>query len=45
MKIITIRLPDVEAAMLKELLTNSRSSKNFCGALKRLIGSEYCKYG
>ena len=45
MKTITISRPDVEAAMLKELLATSRSSKNFRGALKRLIESEYCKYG
>ena len=44
MKTIAISLPDVEAVMLKELLVNIRSSKNFCGALKRLIESEYCKH-
>ena len=41
MKTITIRLPDVEAAMLSEILKGNKTSRNFQDFVLRSIRCEY----
>ena len=43
MKTITIRLPDVEAAMLVEVLKVNRAYKDLQGLLIKQIQQEYAK--
>ena len=43
MKTITIRLPDVEAAMLVEVQKTNRSYRDLQGLLVRQIQQEYAK--
>jgi hypothetical protein len=43
MKAITIRLPDVEAAMLDEVAKTNKSFKDIQGVVIRLIRNEYSK--
>ena len=43
MKTITIRLPDVEAAMLQEMKPKNRDIRDISGLLVAFIRSEYAK--
>ena len=44
MKTITIRLPDVEAAMLEELKRSNIAYARLCQALSLIIKTEYEKH-
>ena len=45
MKTITIRLPDVEAAMLVEVQKRNKAFKNLEAILIKLIKTEYSRLG